>query len=74
MTHKHQQSFKHRVLAVYLWQKMRKVLQDDSKGSAAHSKVVISLLCFLLQVYRHLQEDRQVVTNGSYFEQHLSKS
>lgn len=36
---------------------MRKVLQDDREGSAAQSKVIILLL---LQVYRHLQDRRQV--------------
>lgn len=50
--------FKRDILALHLLQKMRKMLQDDGEGSAIHGKVIILLLCVLLQVYRHLQEDR----------------
>lgn len=52
---------KRHIIALHLLQKMREVLQDDSKGSAIHSKVIILLLCVLLQVYRHLQEEREQV-------------
>lgn len=65
------------ITALHLLQKMGEVLQDDSKGPAVHSKVIILLLCVLLQVYRHLQDDRGQVwlsVKAKNWNQHQGRS